>query len=77
MHIEVLCFGPLAEALGWKSRQVILPVAARIIDLVSQLGIEVWNTAGLAFAINGEMATSDSILAEGMEVALLPPVSGG
>ena len=77
MHIEVLCFGPLAEALGWKSRQVILPDAARIIDLVSQLGIEVWNTAGLAFAINGEMATSDSILAEGMEVALLPPVSGG
>jgi molybdopterin converting factor small subunit len=77
MRIEVLCFGPLAEALGWKSRQVILPDSARIIDLVSQLGIEVWNTAGLAFAIDGEMATSDSILTEGMEVALLPPVSGG
>ena len=77
MHVEVLCFGPLAEALGWKSRQVILPEAARIIDLISQLGIEVWNNAGFAFAINGEMATSDSILTEGMEVALLPPVSGG
>ena len=35
MHIEVLCFGPLAEALGWKSRQVRLPDAARIIDLIT------------------------------------------
>jgi molybdopterin converting factor small subunit len=77
MRIEVLCFGPLAEAVGWKSRQVTLPDAARISDLVSELGIEVWSTAGLAFAINGEMVPSDSMLTEGMEVALLPPVSGG
>lgn len=77
MRIDVLCFGPLAEALGWKSREVVLPDAAKIIDLVSQLGIEVWSAAGLAFAINGVMATSDSLLTEGMEVALLPPVSGG
>ena len=72
--IRVRVFAGLRERAGWSEREL---------DGVEVVG-DVWSAldlgdepAGLLYAVNLEYAEKDHPLADGDEVALIPPVSGG
>ena len=73
MPVTVRLFAGLRERAGWSKREV---DAATVADVwrALELGDE---PAGLLYAVNKEYATPDRALADGDEVALIPPVSGG
>ncbi len=73
MPVTVRLFAGLRERAGWAQRDV---EAATVGDVwrALELGDE---PAGLLYAVNKEYATPDRALADGDEVALIPPVSGG
>ena len=66
-------FAGLRERAGWSKRDV---DAATVADIwpALELGDE---PDGLLYAVNKEYAQRDRALADGDEVALIPPVSGG
>jgi MoaE-MoaD fusion protein len=74
MRVTVKVFAGLRERAGWAQRE--LEGVARVGDIwpALDLGDE---PGGLLYAVNREYADADRILAEGDEVALIPPVSGG
>ena len=76
MQITVKLFAALRERAGARERSVDLPDGARVGDVwpVLDLGDE---PPGLAYARNREYAERDASLADGDEVAVIPPVSGG
>jgi molybdopterin synthase catalytic subunit/molybdopterin converting factor small subunit len=74
MSVHVKLFAGLRERAGWSEREV---------DRVDRVG-DVWPALGLGdepqgllYAVNKEYAERDRPLADGDEVALIPPVSGG
>jgi molybdopterin synthase catalytic subunit/molybdopterin converting factor small subunit len=71
--VRVRLFAGLRERAGWSERQV---DAATVADVWAalELGDE---PAGLLYAVNKAYAERDRPLADGDEVALIPPVSGG
>ena len=73
MPVTVRLFAGLRERAGWSERVI---DAATVGDVWSalELGDE---PAGLLYAVNKEYATRNHSLADGDEVALIPPVSGG
>jgi len=73
MTVRVRLFAGLRERAGWSQRDV---EAATVGDIWNalELGDE---PPGLLYAVNKEYATADRTLADGDEVALIPPVSGG
>ncbi len=71
--INVRLFAGLRERAGWSKREV---EAATVADVWPALGLGDEPT-GLLYAVNKEYATRDRQLADGDEVALIPPVSGG
>jgi molybdopterin synthase catalytic subunit len=81
MQVSVRFFGSLREASGAKELAVRLPDGARLADLAALLAREHAAFAALAeklrAAVNHEMAGPEQRLAEGDEVAFLPPVAGG
>jgi len=81
MQVTVKWFGPLREATGTKELGVRLPEGARLGDLAALLAREHEAFAALAprlrAAVNQDVAEADRPLADGDEVAFLPPVAGG
>ncbi|SNS38652.1 molybdopterin synthase catalytic subunit/molybdopterin synthase sulfur carrier subunit [Granulicella rosea] len=81
MHIDVLYFGVLKELFQTSQTQVELPGGANVGELVNLLQKTTSNQTSpwrsLAVAVNREYAGMDTMLQDGDEVALLPPVSGG
>jgi molybdopterin synthase catalytic subunit len=81
MRIRLLAFASASDALGAPERELELADGARVGDLKRELGVRFPALAPLlarlAVAIDGEIAGDALPLAEGAEVALLPPVSGG
>ena len=73
MAVTVRLFAGLRERAGWSSREV---DAATVGDVWAALGLGD-EPAGLLYAVNKEYAARDAELADGDEVALIPPVSGG
>jgi len=71
--VNVRLFAGLRERAGWTAREV---DAATVADVwpALELGDE---PAGLLYAVNREYAQPERALADGDEVALIPPVSGG
>jgi molybdopterin synthase catalytic subunit len=74
VSVHVKLFAGLRERAGWSEREV---------DLVDRVA-DVWpaldlgdEPEGLLYAVNKEYAERDRPLADGDEVALIPPVSGG
>lgn len=80
MRVKILAFGILREELG-ATGNLELPAGATVGDLVRACRERTPGRRGLwetiAVAVNQEYASSRQVLAEGDEVALLPPVSGG
>jgi len=81
MRVLVLLFGSLREAAGAKELSVELPERARVVELRALLALSQPAFEALAgrlrVAVNREFAVEDAVLADGDEVAFLPPVSGG
>jgi MoaE-MoaD fusion protein len=81
MRIRLLAFASAADALGAGERELELPDGSRVADLRARLDREhpalapLWPR--LAVAVDGRVVAADEPLADGVEVALLPPVSGG
>jgi molybdopterin synthase catalytic subunit len=73
VKVRVRLFAGLRERAGWSQREV---DAATVADIwpALELGDE---PDGLLYAVNKEYAQRDRSLADGDEVALIPPVSGG
>jgi molybdopterin synthase catalytic subunit len=72
--VRVRLFAGLRERAGWSERE--LGGVERVADVwqALELGVE---PEGLLYAVNKEYADRDQPLADGDEVALIPPVSGG
>jgi len=86
MQIDLLYFGILKDLLGCERDKLELPSGSRVEDVLRLLRARASNslTAGqsgvwsaLAVAVNREYAGASTELADGDELALLPPVSGG
>lgn len=77
IRVAVLAFGQIAERLGGREHQHEATTATTVEAMVKALGLEEWIQFGLSVAMNGERCSMDTLLRDGCEVALLPPVSGG
>lgn len=81
MKIRLLAFASAGDALGTGEMELELPEGSRLADLRRRLDRDhpglgpLWSR--LAVAVDGRIASPDTPLSEGIEVALLPPVSGG
>jgi MoaE-MoaD fusion protein len=74
MAVRVRLFAGLRERAGWSERE--LEDVGRVRDIWPKLGLGP-EPDGLLYAVNKEYAGGDQELADGDEVALIPPVSGG
>jgi molybdopterin converting factor small subunit len=81
VRIRLLAFATAAQALGAPARDWEIEPGATVADLTAALRAGSPALAALlprlAIAVDGELARADRVLADGCEVALLPPVSGG
>jgi MoaE-MoaD fusion protein len=81
MRITLLAFGMLRDLIPAAGSPLDLPEGATVSDLLDRCRAlaasepAVWTS--LAVAVNREYARGSHVLADGDEVALLPPVSGG
>lgn len=81
MKIHLLAFASAGDALGTTEMEIEMPKGSRVIDLRARLDrlypalIPLWPR--MAVAVDGRVASIDVELKDGVEVALLPPVSGG
>ena len=69
-------FAGVREQAGTATRQLELPAEARVGDVWAALGLGD-EPPGLLYAVNKQYADRNRELADGDEVALIPPVSGG
>jgi molybdopterin synthase catalytic subunit/molybdopterin converting factor small subunit len=76
VRVRVRLFAGLRERAGVGEREVDLPEGSRARDAWTalELGAE---PPGLAYAVNRQYVEHDYALADGDELALIPPVSGG
>ena len=72
-RVSVRLFAGLRERAGWSAREVEAATVAGVWPALA-LGAE---PEGLLYAVNQEYAARERELADGDEVALIPPVSGG
>jgi MoaE-MoaD fusion protein len=72
--VKVRLFAGLRERAGWSQREV--QGVERVADVWSALDLGA-EPAGLLYAVNREYVDAERPLADGDEVALIPPVSGG
>jgi molybdopterin synthase catalytic subunit/molybdopterin converting factor small subunit len=74
VKIRVRIFAGLRELAGWSEREV--DAGPTVGDVWDKLGLGD-EPSGLLYAVNQEYAERDRPLADGDEVAVIPPVSGG
>jgi molybdopterin synthase catalytic subunit len=76
VDVSVRFFAGLRERAGSGSRTLQLADDATVADVWPALGLGE-QPAGLLYAVNRAYAAPETALADGDEVALIPPVSGG
>lgn len=81
MTVRIRLFAMLRERAGWRERSVELANGARVEDAWAAM-TDVAPELGpfrpyVRFAINGRHADAHSSLADGDELAIMPPVAGG
>ena len=76
MRVAVRLFAGLRELAGTRATEIELSPGSTAADVwpALELGAE---PPGLLLAVNKSYATRDTVLQEGDEIALIPPVSGG
>ena len=79
MTIEVRLFAALRELAGASRLETTGRTVGEIVDGLSTAnGERFGQIAGVSsFVVNGDRATRETAVADGDEVAILPPVSGG
>jgi molybdopterin synthase sulfur carrier subunit len=83
LTLRVRLFAGLREAAGWSERTVQAPGGASPLQLWQQLELAGAGPGGAGLpdgvrvAINQSFAAADTPLADGDELAFLPPISGG
>lgn len=84
MKVQVRFFASLREAAGLDVREVILPDEASFDSLMNSLehelppgALDALRADNVRVALNQELTQPPFELAEGDEVAFLPPVTGG
>jgi molybdopterin synthase sulfur carrier subunit len=79
---RVLLFGRLCDVAGWRER-LINPAPATLAALRAMLGAadpdlaEALSAKGVQAAVDKAVVRGDVALSPGVEVAFLPPMSGG
>ena len=76
MKVTVRLFAGLRERAGWNARELELPDGAKVKDVWAELELGE-QPRGIHYALNKGYADKSAALADGDEVALIPPVSGG
>ena len=76
MQVSIRLFAGLRERAGTGARTLDLFDGATLGDVWPSLGLGD-EPAGLLYAVNKRYAEAETALADGDEVALIPPVSGG
>ncbi|HJT24432.1 MAG TPA: molybdopterin converting factor subunit 1 [bacterium] len=77
MKVRVLLFAALREKLGKNELVVELPAPCPVSGLQEHLSIDKSLWSSLAFAVNQTYVPANTLLRDGDEVALIPPVAGG
>lgn len=81
MKIRLLAFASAGDALGTTEADLEMPEGSRVADLRERLDRDHPGLAPLwprmAIAVDGRVVSANAELKDGVEVALLPPVSGG
>lgn len=82
MSVNILYFASLRESLGTASERCDLPADVRTAGqlrdwLIVQGRAALGSGKQLRVAVNQDMATPDTPVADGDEVAFFPPVTGG
>jgi molybdopterin synthase catalytic subunit/molybdopterin converting factor small subunit len=72
--VSVRLFAGLRERAGWSEKEI--DVVASVAEVWPALGLGE-EPEGLLYAVNKQYADRSTALADGDEVALIPPVSGG
>jgi molybdopterin synthase catalytic subunit/molybdopterin converting factor small subunit len=76
VEVTVRLFAGLRERAGFGDRSLELSDGARVADVWPTLGLGD-EPRGLLYAVNRAYAPPEQSLADGDEIALIPPVSGG
>jgi molybdopterin synthase catalytic subunit len=81
IRVRVRCFALAADLAGGREIDATLPAGATVADLMTELSRRSERFAGLAgrmmAAVGQDYVAPERRLAEGDEVAIIPPVSGG
>lgn len=81
LRVRLVSFGPLRERFGPQGAERVLPTGTSVRTLLDQLVdeglLEPALRASVAVAIDHAYVSTEQLLADGDEVAILPPVSGG
>ena len=80
MTLKILTFGIARDIIGSSTLSIDITEGATSEDLKRQL-LELYprflSLSSLMIAVNAEYGNSETVLHEGDEIALIPPVSGG
>jgi len=77
VRIRIIAFGPIAERLGGREHELHVPSGSTVREVVELMNLGEWISFGLSVAIDGNRCAVDTVVLDGAELALLPPVSGG
>lgn len=81
MHVTVRLFARLRDLAGTSEIACDVPAGARVLDvwqwLAGRYPAVAAHGSSVSSAVNAEYARMDTEVADGDEVAFLPPVSGG
>ena len=76
MRVAIRLFAGLRELAGKRAVEIDLPDGSTAADIWPALGLGT-EPPGLLLAVNKQYVPRETVLVEGDEVALIPPVSGG
>ena len=80
MVVNILAFGVVKEIFGGNTASIEVSGATSVEEIISsikKLYPKINTLKSFAIAVNGAYATPGTIIKEGDEVAIIPPVSGG
>ncbi len=81
MSVKILFFANLRDRAGTKSLEIEIPEGTTVQGLKDQIARDYPNLKqsmeAVLISINREYAFDEAVVADGSEVAMFPPVSGG